>query len=368
MIRRPPRSTLFPYTTLSDLTQDALLFEHTLDSKRLQNISTKEDIINQYREYNYNATEEEVEEFLKILNVNPSRALDIIAYHNETTVDWIGGFGQFNYTTDKLNLYGMGGISSIEYTYQDWFTVEQELISADPIQTYQVKGGALYNINDNLGLFINTGLVEKAPILDNVIYYDGTVASDPANEKFLHNEIGANFGTQKLGVRVSAYDTDWQDRNLTKSVTTGQGSSGDTDIIFLRGVNQKHSGIEIETKVKPNDLVELDLIASFGNWKFDGDADGTYQENQYNEEGQVVGFQTTEYAYALDGLYVGDMPQTAYILGVTLKPLKGLRLQALYKTYDKNYSDWSPSARENEDRKSTRLNSVTSRSRMPSSA
>ena len=33
--------------------------------------------------------------------------------------------------------------------------------------------------------------------------------------------------------------TDWQDRNLTKSVTTGQGSSGDTDVIFLTGVDQK---------------------------------------------------------------------------------------------------------------------------------
>ena len=274
---------------------------------------------------------------------------DEIAYHNTTTVDWIGGFLQGNYTTDKLNLYGMGGISSIEYSYQDHFTIENEKIVADPISTYQVKGGALYNVSDDMGVFFNTGYVQKAPIMDNVIYYDGTVASDPDNEKFLHNEFGLNYGTPKLGVRVSAYNTDWQDRNLTKSVSTGQGSSGDTDIIFLKGVNQKHQGIEIETKVKPNDLVELDLIASFGNWKFDGDADGTYQENQYNEEGQVVGFQTTEYAYALDGLYVGDMPQTAYILGVTLKPLKGLRLQALYKTYDKNYSDWSPSAREIED-------------------
>ena len=27
-------------------------------------------------------------------------------------VDWIGGFAQFNYTTDKMNLYGMGGVSS----------------------------------------------------------------------------------------------------------------------------------------------------------------------------------------------------------------------------------------------------------------
>ena len=271
---------------------------------------------------------------------------DEIAYFNETTVDWIGGFVQGNYTTEKLNLYGMGGISSIEYSYQDHFTVEDEVITADPITTYQVKGGALFNVSDNLGLFVNSGLVEKAPILDNVIYFDGTVASDPANEKFLHNEIGANFGTQKLGVRVSAYDTDWQDRNLTKSVTTGQGSSGDTDIIFLRGVNQKHQGLEVETKVKPNDMVELDFIASFGNWKFDGDAEGTYQENEYNSEGQVIGLTTTEYQYALDGLYVGDMPQTSYIFGLTLKPLKGLRLQALYKTYDKNYSDWSPSARE----------------------
>ena len=271
---------------------------------------------------------------------------DIIAYHNDTTVDWIGGFAQFNYNTDKMNLYGMGGLSSIEYSYQDHFTVENELITADPIQTYQLKGGVLYDLNDDTSVFFNTGLVEKAPILDNVIYFDGTVASDPANEKFLHNEFGVDYRFGKLGINASAYMTDWQDRNLTKSVTTGQGSSGDTDIIFLRGVNQKHSGVEIETNYMVNDMLDLMFVTSFGNWKFDGDAEGTYQETEYNSEGQAVGFQTTEYAYALDGLYVGDMPQTAYILGVTLKPVKGLRLQAIHKTYDKNYSDWSPGARE----------------------
>ena len=274
---------------------------------------------------------------------------DIIAYHNETTVDWLGGFIQGNYTTDKLNLYGMGGVSSIQYSYQDHFTIEDEVITADPIQTYQVKGGALYDVSDNLGVFVNSGYVQKAPILDNVIYYDGTVATDPANEKFIANEVGLNYETHKLGVSVSAYNTDWLDRNLTKSVETGQGSSGDTDIIFLKGVNQNHSGVELETKVHPHDMVELDFIASFGKWTFDGDANGTYQEMEYNEDGQVIGQTSTEYGYALDGLYVGDMPQTSYILGLTLKPVKGLRLQALYKTYDKNYSDWSPAAREIED-------------------
>ena len=95
-----------------------------------------------------------------------------------------------------------------------------------------------------------------------------------------------------------------------------------------------------------NDMLDVMFVASFGNWKFDGDAMGNYQETEYNSEGQAGGYTTTEYAYALDGLYVGDMPQTAYVLGVTLKPVKGLMVQAIHKTYDKNYSDWSPGARE----------------------
>ena len=54
-------------------------------------------------------------------------------------------------------------------------------------------------------------------------------------------------------------------------------------------------------------MLKLMFVASFGNWKFDGDAEGTYQEQEFNDDNQVVGFETTEYAYALDGLYVGDM-------------------------------------------------------------
>ena len=51
---------------------------------------------------------------------------DIIAYHNNTTVDWFGAFLQGNYNTEKINLYGMGGISTIGYTYKDHFSVEKE--------------------------------------------------------------------------------------------------------------------------------------------------------------------------------------------------------------------------------------------------
>jgi len=271
---------------------------------------------------------------------------DEIAYHNSTTVDWIGGFLQGNYTKDKLNVYGMGGLSSIKYSYQDHFTVANEVIKADAISTFQVKGGAMYDVDDNVSVFANTGYVQKPPIMDNVIYYDGTVASDPSNESFISSEAGVNFSSDNFAVKVSAYNTDWKDRNLTKSVTTGQGDSGDTDVIFLTGIDQKHQGLEIEGSMKLNDMIRLNGAVSFGNWKFDGDAAGNYQENEYNAEGQVIGLKTTPYTYALDGLMVGDMPQTAYVLGAELTPIKGLRLSGIFKMYDNNYSDWSPNARE----------------------
>ena len=145
---------------------------------------------------------------------------DIIAYHNETTVDWLGVFGQGNYTSGPLSAYGMLGLSQIAYTYQDHFTVADEVIGhGDPISTVQWKGGAMYDVTDNVSVYGNFGIVEKPPIMDNVIYFDGTVASDPANEQFVSAEAGANFSSRNLAVKVSAYNTDWKDRNLTKAVT-----------------------------------------------------------------------------------------------------------------------------------------------------
>ena len=271
---------------------------------------------------------------------------DIIAYHNETTVDWLGAFIQGKYDIQKFNLYGMGGVSTIGYTYLDHFAVDADVVKADNITTFQVKGGGVFNLDDRMSAFVNGGYVEKPPILDNVIAYDGTVASNPDNEKFNSFEVGGKYASDLLLVKGSFYNTQWKDRNLTKSVTTGQGDSGDTDIIYLKGVNQSHTGFEIESKVALHDMVDLTLVYSKGDWFFDGDAIGDYQEMEYNEDGQVVGQMTTQYTYALDKLKVGDMPQTAYVGGLTLKPIKGLSIQGLYKMYDDNYADWSPDARE----------------------
>ena len=271
---------------------------------------------------------------------------DIIAYHNNTTVDWFGAFVQGKYDIQKFNLYGMGGVSTIGYSYQDHFSVEKELVEAPSITTFQVKGGGVFNLDDRLSAFANLGYVQKPPILDNVIDYDGNVATNPDNEKFTSAEVGGSYRSDKVAVKGSYYNTQWKDRNLTRNVETGAGDSGDTDIIYLTGVNQSHTGVEVEAKVALHEMVDVDFAFSKGNWFFDGDAKGDYLEQEYNEDGQIIGQMTTEYVYALNNLKVGDMPQTAYVGGLTLKPIKGMNIQGLLKVYDDNYADWSPESRE----------------------
>jgi hypothetical protein len=285
---------------------------------------------------------------------------DIIAYHNETTVDWFGAFLQGKYDIQKFNLYGMAGISTIGYSYLDHFGGEwssfdgtgaptyskKDKVEADNITTFQVKGGGVFNLDDRLSAFANLGYVEKPPILDNVIDYDGNVATNPSNEKFTSAEVGGSYSSGIVAVKGSYYNTQWKDRNLTRNVETGAGDSGDTDIIYLTGVNQAHSGVEVEAKVALHEMVEVDFAFSKGDWFFDGDASGDYLEQEYNDDGQIIGQMSTEYTYALNNLKVGDMPQTAYVGGLTLKPIAGLNIQGLLKVYDDNYADWSPDSRE----------------------
>lgn len=132
---------------------------------------------------------------------------DIIAYHNETTVDWLGFFGQGTYTLGQLSAYGMAGFSTISYSYMDHFTVEKDKIESDPISAMQFKGGAMYDLNENLSLFGNFGLVEKPPILDNVIDEDGNRAVNITNENFTSFEGGVNYRLSNMAIKANYYMT-----------------------------------------------------------------------------------------------------------------------------------------------------------------
>ena len=311
---------------------------------------------------------------------------DPIDYNFTNYVNWLGLFGQVEYTKNALKTYAMAGMTTVKYThwnhfldgsdttkYASYVTTkdasdldfveglgdatgghENDLyIEADPISTFQFKGGVLYELGnslsflnaipvvgkvyDDVDVWFNFGLIDKAPIFDQVIQdWDATMSTDPKNEKFVAFELGLNARSNDgtLAGKLNIYNTSWNDRIATKYV---QNEDGDDDIIYLTGINQVHSGIETEFAAQLNDIVRLDIGIGLGNWRYTDDATGTYRDSDGSDE---------SYSYALKDLKAGDMPQWTFNFGVTAKPVEGSAVQLTYRFYDRFYADWSATSRE----------------------
>ena len=282
---------------------------------------------------------------------------DKIAYYNTNSVDWIGGYAQGEFSIGPLNAYGMGGLSSIKYSYEDHFRTSDTLSTGAPdpnsdpftsetdwLPGFQFKGGSSYRLTDNIGIFGNVGYVSKCPIFDEVIDdYDGTVADNPENEKFTDLEIGANFVGLGglLNIKGDFYYTNWIDQIKTRGVTDSLGNEG---IIFLRGMDSRHSGLELELHTHPISFVKFDASFSMGDWIYTNDFKATYKNWIQVDTVQVEVIDTLN-CYVKD-LKVGDAPQTQLAFETTLFPVEGLRATISYKYFCDFYASWDPFSRQ----------------------
>ena len=282
---------------------------------------------------------------------NQRKLGDKIAYNFTNDVDWLGFFGQGEYTTGPFSIYGMYGISTIKYSSTNHFktaatnpddtpnTGSGELsIKADGISGYQAKGGISYRVTSNIDVYGNAGIVSKVPILDAVINDRTTeFVENPKNEQFTSIECGANYTAQNglYTLKLSGYYTDWKDRTFTQN--DYEPRFADEGLIVMRNIDSRYYGIEIEGALQPSHYYRFDLAASFGNWKQTNDPMATYID--YGS-----GMDTTYNIY-VNNLYVGDAPQSQVALSGTVFPIKGMRIQLLGRYYGRYYSDWSATGR-----------------------
>ncbi len=270
---------------------------------------------------------------------------DKIVYFNTNTVNWLGLYGQGEYTKKNWTLYATYGWSTIKYDYTNHFKKDPKTggelyVKSDFINGYQLKGGVSYRASENVDLFANIGWVRKVPIFDNVINdVTGALARNPANEKFNSYEFGLNLRSAdgKITAKINYYYTQWKDRSFTKFVRNADGSDG---LLFLSGVNQKNSGIEIESAWQPNRYFRVDGAASIGSWNLTNDPGGLYTD--YSTTGTPI--QKTYNLY-LDGIKVGDAPQTQVALAASFFPVSGMTAQVVYKYYAEYYANWDPLSR-----------------------
>jgi outer membrane receptor for Fe3+-dicitrate len=279
-----------------------------------------------------------------------ARLGDKVDYYNTNEINWIGGHVQATYYTGKYSLFGMGGVSGVNYRYTDHFLdsglhaggpASGQALVLDPDWNtgFQAKAGGLYNLTEEVNLYASTGYVAQMPIFDQVIDdVNGLLVDNAERQKFLSVELGSRYRPLEAPFEVAGnvYYTQWLDRSSTERY---RDENNEDIFITLTGLQQRHIGLELEASYQPIDLLRFDLSASFNDWTYTDDVNGIYKPESRDT--------IFHYDIYVDGLKVGNAPQKQFAYQATVFPLAGTYLQLVGKSFLDHYSDFNPFDRTN---------------------
>lgn len=263
-----------------------------------------------------------------------------------------GVFAQLEWTRNKLNAFVSGSISNTGYWRYDRFYYDAEHAESDHVNFlgYTVKGGANYNITDKHNVFANLGYISRAPFFSGGAFLQSTTSNvtnpDPLNERVFSAELGYGFRSGIFTANLNAYYTLWMDKSFVRST---QMSNGDYARINLGGVDARHMGIELDFSLRPTRWMDITGMLSLGNWIWDSNTKGYIYDSQGKPmtaalDGTVAsGIMADDHAWLFlkqKGIKVGGSAQTTGAIGVTVRPMKGLRVSADWNAYGNNYADF----------------------------
>jgi iron complex outermembrane receptor protein len=265
-----------------------------------------------------------------------------IDYDYSETISYGGVFGQLEYAVDDFSAFFQGSVSNQSHQRFDYYDYLPESTDSQKVNNvgYNVKGGASYIVAEQHSFYVNGGYYSRQPYHDN-IYLNFTNAVNPltANEKILGLEAGYSFKSRIFKANVNAYRTSWKDRVVTSSfVQTADGTIGISDVlagdlIFRtnQGVEQVHSGLELDFALKPINKLDIRGFASVGNWVYNDNVVTSLRDESLNL--------LDETQEDVDGGKVGDAAQTTWGLGLNYEFLPRFSVDVDWRTYDKLYAN-----------------------------
>lgn len=287
-------------------------------------------------------------------HLNPFFSLDYqkqkINYNNDGLVNWYGAFTQFEYSTEKLTAFVQAAVSNQGFRRDDYF----KYLESDPLYStdYEnllggnIKGGANYNIDEHHNVFANAGYYSKQPFFNAVYPNNASVVNENlTNEKILGFELGYGYRSSKFNANVNLYRTSWKDRfiRLTANIDNDLNSSTPTipGNAFLEGVEQVHTGIELDFNYKPFPKLQLNGMVSVGDWRYGSNVTANYQDENNVVVTNPSGEPFTETLYIND-VKVGDAAQTTASIGATYEILERFKIDGNYRYVDNLYASIDP--------------------------
>ncbi len=240
-------------------------------------------------------------------------------YYNDGLVRWAGAFGQLEYSNGVVSAFIQGGLSQQGFKRIDYFNY----LDSDPAQETDwenilggnIKGGLNYNINEANNVFFNAGYYSKQPLFDAVyLNFDNDLNPDLRNEKVFGLEAGYGLNLGDFRTKINIYRTSWTDRFISVS-TEFNGDEGNAN---LPGVEQIHTGLEIEANYRASAALDFRGMLSIGNWEYGGDVTGPAFDDSRNFVDDVTLY--------LDDVKVGDAAQFTSFIEMNIRPIEDLKI------------------------------------------
>ncbi|HTD41042.1 MAG TPA: TonB-dependent receptor [Mucilaginibacter sp.] len=268
---------------------------------------------------------------------NPiSRAVvgDKIYYYNKDYITSEGIFLQSEYSKNDFSAFLTFAGSGSDDKRTDYFNY----LNSDPNQksksvnffTYQIKGGANYNISSQMNIFANIGYLTKPPYFGNVFEnFTNQVNTGSVPEKLFSYELGYGYKNAIFSAKINLYRSLYKDETFTNpyfDLATNQQYS-----VNISGVDELHQGIELELRLRPIKDITIGGMLSIGDWYYSRNAGPA---TVYNNQQKAI---ATVSEVFLKGLKVGDAAQTTGALFMDVSVLPDLKLGANYN-YFGNYT------------------------------
>lgn len=255
---------------------------------------------------------------------------DRINYDYSEDINYVGGFGQFEYATDKFSIFAQGSYSTQSYQREDRFTTDtagnQTTTTSDKVNKtgYNVKGGFSYTIANESTIYFNGGYYSRQPYLDNVFSFRTSNADiltpEVENEIIRSVEGGYHFSTSDFRANFNAYITDWDNRTISyiDDIIDADTKEEIEVSVLQRGIRQYHTGAEFDFNWRASSWLTVKGYISGGSWIFKG----TSSSSIYNLDSQEL--ISEDEGVNRQGVRVSTAPQFTTGLGAKAKIVSGL--------------------------------------------
>lgn len=255
-----------------------------------------------------------------------------VAYDYDERINYGGIFGQVEYSDDNFSAFMQGALSTQSHVRWDRFQYTKENEKSESVSNtgYNIKGGVSYKIESRHAIYANAGHYSRQPFHDNIyLNYGNDVNPLTKNEKILGLELGYSYNSRPFSANLNLYRTSWKDRVTGSSIT-----DVDTGVLHYEqnsGVNQLHSGMEVDFIARPLDNLDIKGFASFGNWKYDDNV----LRRTYDESLNLVSEEIDD----VKGGKVGDAAQTNFGLGAVYYVTNNFTVDADFRYYSNLYAN-----------------------------